>query len=98
MFSLMDSFLIVDGDGFYDLIETAAPRVLAVFVGHGHMWEHDTMLGTINVYETGALGDTNGNPDNVHIVDVDPAGASITVTIGRENGQYWSDMVGGGEN
>jgi len=97
MFAVFDSFLIEPEDSFYDIAETHKDRILGIFVGHGHIWERDAMFETIPVYETGSIGDLGGHPDNIHIVDVDPATPSITVTIGREEAEYFSDQYGAAE-
>lgn len=91
LFSMADSFLIQQDDPFYDLAETYQDQILAVFTGHGHIWEKDYMYESIPVFETGSIGDTNGDKDNIHIVEVDPAEMSITVTIGKDGAMYWSE-------
>ena len=83
LFSILKSFFIQQDDPFYDILESHKDKVLGIFVGHGHIWERDTIFGSIPVYETGPIGDGNGNKDNIHIIDVDPLTPSINVTIGR---------------
>jgi hypothetical protein len=93
MFAAPAGFLVADGDRFYDISKTHAAKVLAIFVGHGHMWEKDRLHKKIPVFETGAGGDTGGNAENVHVVTVDPAAGSIDVVIGREGVKYYSDSL-----
>lgn len=81
-------YFVQEQDRFYEIAETWKDRILAIFVGHGHVWEHDTLNGTIPVYETGSLGGFGGHPDNMHVVDVDPAGPTVQVTIGRPGVDY----------
>ncbi len=92
LFSFLPTFLIEEDDPFYDLVENVKDKVLGIFVGHGHIWEHDTMFGSIPVYETSSIGDTNGHPDNIHLIDVDGNQPSIEVTIARDGAEYWSEM------
>jgi len=94
LFSMLKSFFVRQEDAFYDILESHKEKVLGIFVGHGHMWERDTVLGTIPVYETGAIGDGNRNKDNIHVIDVDPLTPAITVTIAREGAMYFCDEFG----
>ena len=91
LFSIAKTFLVREEDAFYDLVETYQDQILAMFTGHGHIWEKDNMYESIPVFETSSIGDTNGNMDNIHIVEVNPEEMSITVTIGREDTHYWSE-------
>jgi len=91
MFAAPPGFLVADGDRFYDVAKTHAAKILAIFVGHGHVWERDRLYKKIPVYETGAIGDTGGNAENIHVVTVDPNAPSIEVVIGREGVKYYSD-------
>jgi len=92
MFSMLTSFAIETEEAFYDVIESGSDKVIAIFAGHGHIWERDTMFDTIQVFETCSTGDTNGNGDNIHIVDVVPAEKSIVVSHGRDGESvYWGE-------
>ncbi len=85
-----ESFYVDAEDGFYDLTQANKDKILAIFVGHGHIAERDMLFETIPVYETPAVGDTGGNKDHMHIVDVDPAGPTIQITLGRDV-TYWGE-------
>jgi hypothetical protein len=91
MFSFTSTFLVVEGDAFYATIKGHADGILAIFVGHGHVWERDKLDKKIPVYETGSVGDTGGNADNIHVVTVDPNTLKVDVVIGREGVKYYSD-------
>jgi hypothetical protein len=73
------SFQVAADDPFYALAEAYADRIRAIFVGHGHLWESDTLNGSIMVYETCAIGDAFGQGDHLHVVQVDPATGVILV-------------------
>ncbi|MBL6974484.1 MAG: metallophosphoesterase [Deltaproteobacteria bacterium] len=88
LFMFNPGYFVQEGDRFYEIAATFKDRIVAIFVGHGHTWEHDNLNGTIPVYETGSLGGFSGHPDNMHIVDVDPAGPTIKVDIGRPGIDY----------
>jgi len=88
VFSFLDSFLVEEDDPFYGLAETSKDKILGVFVGHGHIFERDTLFGSITVYETGSIGDSGGNKDNMHFVEVDPVKPEIKVTLAREGAKY----------
>ncbi len=95
LFCFFDTFLVEADDPFYDIAETYKEQLLAVFTGHGHLFERDTLFGTVPVYETSSLGDTNGHPENIHVVDVNPVGPELTVSIVRDGVEYWSEMMSG---
>jgi 3',5'-cyclic AMP phosphodiesterase CpdA len=78
----LPSFLIENSDEFYDVIDDNQDNILAVFVGHGHVWAYDT-LGRVKIYETGAIGDGNSSGNNVNIVEVNVANRKIRVTNGK---------------
>ncbi len=78
----LPSFLIENKDEFYDVIDDNQDNILAVFVGHGHVWAYDT-LGSVRIYETGATGDGNSGENNVNIVEVNVANRKIRVTNGK---------------
>lgn len=83
-----NTFQVNSNDRFYDIARTYANKIEAIFVGHGHMWAKDTLHGTIPVYETASVGDSGGDKDNFHIVQVDPEQDDYTVTIGNPSGSY----------
>ncbi len=91
MFCFFKTFLVADGDPIYALLEGAKEKIMAVFAGHGHIWERDLLYGKIPAYETGSIGDGAGDARNMHVVNVDPIAKTINVKIGREDGYYWSD-------
>jgi 3',5'-cyclic AMP phosphodiesterase CpdA len=80
------TFQVEADDRFYDVIEAQKDNVKAMFVGHGHMWATDTLNG-IPVYETGSIGDSSSDGDNMHIVTVADDG-SCSVQIGKEGASY----------
>ena len=63
----------VQSDRFYSLVDTHRTRVAGIFVGHGHLWESDTLHGLIPVFETGPVGDIYGSGANIRIVRVTPS-------------------------
>jgi 3',5'-cyclic AMP phosphodiesterase CpdA len=75
----LPSFLIENGDEFYNVVEDNQDKILAIFVGHGHVWAYDT-LGSVRVYETGATGDGSSSGNNINIVEVSTARRKIKVT------------------
>lgn len=81
------SFLVGPDESFYPTVKEHKDKILGMFVGHGHFWAKDTLYG-IPVYETGSVGDTGGNKDNLHIVEVDPARQTLSTTIGLPGGKY----------
>ncbi len=68
------------------MIEAQKDNIKAMFVGHGHIWAADTLNG-IPVYETGPIGDSGSDGDNMHIVTVADDG-SCSVQIGKEGASY----------
>jgi 3',5'-cyclic AMP phosphodiesterase CpdA len=74
------SFKVHEDDAFYGLAEAYADKIKAIFVGHGHLWASDTLHDTILVHETNAMGDGMGNPDNINIVEVNPAEGTFSVS------------------
>jgi 3',5'-cyclic AMP phosphodiesterase CpdA len=78
----LHSFLIENNDEFYNVVEDNQENIIAIFVGHGHVWAYDT-LGSVRVYETGAIGDGNSNENNLNIVEVNVANKKIRVTHGN---------------
>ena len=90
LFAFLPSFLIDPSSRFYTIVQQHQATILGIFVGHGHIWERDWM-GSVPVYETGSVGDGNGNPDNMHLVEVDPLFPAMNVGIGREGARYFSE-------
>lgn len=74
------SFQVEKNDEFYDVAKDFKQEISAIFVGHGHLWEYDTLYNAIDVYETGSIGDTLSNSNNIRLVDVDPYTQDFTVT------------------
>ena len=73
------SFQVAEEDAFYALAEAHAQKIKAIFVGHGHMWANDTLFDTIQVFETCSIGDSRGEPENLRIVQADPATGEVVV-------------------
>lgn len=44
---------------FYELLARYSNKIMGVFTGHGHEWIHDTILHTINVWQTASFGDND---------------------------------------
>ena len=44
---------------FYELLVRYSNKIMGVFTGHGHEWIHDTILHTINVWQTASFGDND---------------------------------------
>ncbi len=78
----LPSFLIEKNDEFYDVVKDNRENILAIFVGHGHVWAFDTLDG-VRVYETGSIGDGNSGGNNVNIVEVNVSNRKIRVTNGK---------------
>lgn len=74
------SFRIDPDDPFYPLTEQYKHTIVAIFVGHGHRWKEDTLHGTIQVFETGSLGDQLGRPDHIRVVEIDPTTLEMNLT------------------
>lgn len=79
LWALYSAYRIDPEDFFYDIVKQHTDTILAIFVGHGHFWQSDTLFGTIKVHETAALGDMLGKGDNISIVDIDPAARQVRV-------------------
>jgi len=47
---------------FYSILEAYRENVKGIFVGHGHMWIHDTLFKTIHIYEVESFGDSEKLP------------------------------------
>ena len=73
-------FHVEASDGFYALANAHKAKIAGIFVGHGHLWAHDLLFGTIPVFETEAIADPGGVPGSGHVVAVDPAAGSYVVT------------------
>lgn len=74
------TFKVQKDDAFYDLAEDFKDDIQAIFVGHGHLWAHDTLHEEILVYETGSIADTMGNSNNIRIIEVDPSTQEFNVS------------------
>ena len=92
LYALTPTFYVEEGDDFYTVTESAADKIMAVFVGHGHLFVRDTLHTTIPVYETSSIGDTNGNGQNIHVIDVDPAEETIFFDVVSEDAMYWDEL------
>ncbi|MDA3786934.1 MAG: metallophosphoesterase [Desulfobacula sp.] len=77
---LFDAYGIDPGDMFYEIAEHYKHKILAMFVGHWHIWQDYTLFDTIEVHQTGPLGDSLGSEKNISIVEIDPALNSVKVT------------------
>lgn len=64
-------------DRFYAVARANSARILGIFVGHGHLWESDTLNGTTPVHETASIGDYLGESDNIRTVSVDPVAGTM---------------------
>ena len=63
----------------YELLSKYNKRVKAVFVGHGHMWMHDSVFNSVKVYETASFGDNNEFA--FYTVDLSPSGILVKKSI-----------------
>jgi hypothetical protein len=88
LWSMLSSFLVEKSDRFYAIAESHKDSILAIFVGHGHLWVKDTLFGTVEVFETSATGDHNGDASSFHAVVVSPTSGLIDVLKGDPNGRY----------
>lgn len=78
--AFFSSYRIDPEDLFYDILSAHRDKILSVFVGHGHIWQSDTLYETISVHETGSVGDMLGSGDHFSIVTIDPDARRVTVT------------------
>lgn len=83
-----EAYQIHKDDPFYTFVQEYRNTIEYIFTGHGHMWINDSLNNTIQVCETGATGDVNGEKDNLHIVTVDPKECLIDVRIGNPRKKY----------
>ncbi len=76
-------------DPIYDLLAQHADQVLAVFVGHGHWFVQDDLDGAPvmmtdsvgnSVLQTSLGEDDDAVPMRYHLVEIDPATATLAVT------------------
>lgn len=81
---IFSSFLVGEEDGFYDIVQARLNKIMAIFVGHGHLWQTDTLHGSIDVYETAAIGDLLGSAGHISVVEIDPHAFHVTVTRHQE--------------
>lgn len=79
VWTFYSAYQIDPEDFFYDIVRHHKDKILAIFVGHGHYWQSDTLYGTITVHETAAMGDMLGDADNICVVDIDPVTRQVTV-------------------
>jgi 3',5'-cyclic AMP phosphodiesterase CpdA len=82
------SFQVVSSDKFYEIAQQYKDKIVGIFTGHGHLWTHDTIFNTIQVYETGSVGDTMGSDDNIHIVTIDADDNISQVDKGNASAVY----------
>jgi predicted MPP superfamily phosphohydrolase len=47
---------------FYSILREHKQNIKGIFVGHGHMWVHDTLFKTIQIYEVESFGDSEKLP------------------------------------
>ena len=85
LWAIFSSFLVDSEDDFYDVIDARSEKIMAIFVGHGHFWQNDTLYGGIDVYETAAIGDMLGSAEHISIVEIDPEAFHVTVTRHSED-------------
>lgn len=85
LWAVFKSFLVDPEDDFYDVIAAQSEKIMAIFVGHGHFWQSDTLYGGIDVYETAAIGDMLGSADHISVVEINPEAFHVTVTRHQED-------------
>ncbi len=85
---VLPSFQVEPGDRFYEIAKRHADRIQAIFVGHGHLWTKDRLYERIQVFETSATGDQNGDATSLHVVRVSPSQGLLEVEKGDPNGRY----------
>lgn len=80
-FRIWDSPLHISGEAqeprFYEIINSHKDNIKGIFVGHGHLWGHDTLFEKIKVYETASFGDDESNPHI--IIGIDSKAQKISV-------------------
>jgi hypothetical protein len=45
---------------FFSILRKYRNQIKGIFVGHGHMWNHDVLYDSIKVYETNTFGERKG--------------------------------------
>lgn len=88
LWAMLPTFYVQQGDRFYSIVEAHRDRIEAIFVGHGHLWTKDTLYDTIQVFETSSTGDTNGDTQSFHLVEVSPTRGLVEVVKGNPDGRY----------
>ncbi|MCB0729544.1 MAG: metallophosphoesterase [Ignavibacteriae bacterium] len=63
---------------FFKVLEEFKHQIKGIFVGHGHMWQTDTIFDSIKVFETDSFADNENSP--YYIVDVDTIKNTIQVS------------------
>ncbi len=73
LISYLNRTMTIDNeDRFYETLSSHKDKILAMFVGHWHLRQTYTLLDSIPVYHTGAIGDLLGAGDNISVVRIDP--------------------------
>ena len=62
---------------FYNLLDKNKKLIKAIFVGHGHSWQHDKLDKIIDVYETESFGYSNGLP--FYVVGINKVTQKVSV-------------------
>ena len=88
LWSMLTSFQVQASDRFYEIVENNRSKIEAIFCGHGHLWCTDTLYETIEVFETSATGDHNGDATSFHLVRVSPTRGLVEVVKGDPAGRY----------
>lgn len=68
-----------DEPEFFELLSRYRNKIIGVFTGHGHEWIHDTLLNTINIWQTASFGDNNEFA--YYVVTVSPLGIQVKKSI-----------------
>ncbi|MCB9210432.1 MAG: metallophosphoesterase [Ignavibacteriales bacterium] len=63
---------------FFKVLEEFKHQIKGIFVGHGHMWQTDTIFDSIKVFETDSFADNENSP--YYIVGVDTTKNTIQVS------------------
>ena len=74
------SMTIDSGERFYEIAASHQNKILAMFVGHWHVWQEYTLFDSIKVYLTGSIGDFWDEEDNIAVVKIDPVLKTVDVS------------------
>jgi len=63
---------------FFNILNQHKDMIKGIFVGHGHMWVHDKLFDSIDVYETDSFGDNEDSP--FYLIGIDKTNNKMNVS------------------